>query len=280
MSIVHYEHPHYPESLKAIYDPPTLLYVRGNLPELKGVEPRAAGNVGTRNASDYALRLTKDLARDLAAQNVAVISGLALGVDSAAHRGALETKGGQTVAVLGSGLDVIYPRQNQGLAKKISEGHGAIVSEYPLGTGPKASHFPGRNRIINGLSKGGVVEAGQKSGALITADFVLSEGRTLFAVPGRVGDPRSSGTLSLLKQGAVLVQDASDILNELGWDRAVPSARPKPPLNSRSVARRAYRKARDAPTRRPDCRFAAERAPTFAPSYAARAKRAYPHIAR
>ena len=113
---------------------------------------------------------------------------------------------------------MIYPKQNEALAKRIEEGHGAIVSEYPIGTGPTATNFPGRNRVINGLSKGVVVvEAGEKSGALITSDYALEEGRTVFAVPGRVNDSKAKGTLNLLKQGAVLVQSVEDILNEFGW---------------------------------------------------------------
>ncbi len=220
VALVHLEDARYPESLKAVYDPPPVLYVRGDLPAGSGATgSKAVGMVGTRDASEYALRLTERLARDLAAAGVVIVSGLALGVDTAAHRGALSAPGGQTVAVLGSGVDVVYPRQNQDLARTIFSGRGAVVSEYPLGTGPRAGNFPGRNRIINGLASGVVVvEAGSKSGALITADYASEEGRTVFAVPGRVGDPRSSGTLSLLKQGAVLVQDASDILHELGWD--------------------------------------------------------------
>ena len=236
--LIHLEHADYPESLKAIYDPPLLLYVRGKLPELNDIEPKSFGIVGTRNASDYALQLTKQLSQDLAGQGVAIISGLALGVDSAAHEGALTTEGGQTVAVLGSGVDIIYPRQNQTMAKKITEGHGAVISEYALGTRPHARNFPGRNRIITGVSKGIlVVEAGEKSGALITADYAAEEGRQVFAVPGRVGDPRSSGVLKLLKQGAVLVQSASDILDELDWqENLARKAHTKPALNTQEAA--------------------------------------------
>jgi DNA processing protein len=214
IQLVHFEHDSYPDALKHIYDPPPLLYVRGQLP----TSDRAVGIVGTRDASDYALKFSEGLARDLAQANVTVVSGLALGIDSAAHRGAVSVEQGQTVAVLGSGVDVIYPKQNQTLAKRIEEGHGAIITEYPIGTGPTATNFPGRNRIINGLSKGVVVvEAGEKSGALITADYALEEGRTVFAVPGRVGDTKAKGTLALLKQGAVLIQSVEDILNEFGW---------------------------------------------------------------
>lgn len=228
VTLVHLEHEHYPASLRAVYDPPVLLYVRGKLPALPGDLPKAVGIVGTRDASDYALGLTQTLAKDLAAAGVVVVSGLALGVDSAAHRGATLAQEGQTIAVLGSGVDVIYPRHNQGLAKTIWEGRGAVISEYALGTSPRASNFPGRNRIINGLSTGIiVVEAGQRSGALITADYAAQEGRTVFAIPGRVGDPRSSGTLGLLKHGAVLVQDVDDVLSELGWQGGATERAPR-----------------------------------------------------
>lgn len=214
IQLVHLEHESYPNALKQIYDPPPLLYVRGQLPSSE----RAIGIVGTRDASDYAMKFTESLARELTNANVTVVSGLALGIDSAAHLGAVSAEHGQTVAVLGSAVNIIYPKQNEALAKRIEEGHGAIISEYTIGTGPTATNFPGRNRIINGLSKGVVVvEAGEKSGALITSDYALEEGRTVFAVPGRVGDSKAKGTLSLLKQGAVLVQSVDDILNEFGW---------------------------------------------------------------
>lgn len=224
IKLIHFESEEYPHSLKQIYDPPPLLYVRGTLP----TSERAVGIVGTRDASDHALKFSEELSQQLARANVTVVSGLALGIDSAAHRGAVSVENGQTVASLGSGVDVIYPKQNQTLAKRIEEGHGAVLSEYPIGTGPTATNFPGRNRIINGLSKGVVVvEAGEKSGALITADYALEEGRTVFAVPGRVGDSKARGTLNLLKQGAVLVQGVEDILNEFGWaGRAVSNNAP------------------------------------------------------
>lgn len=214
IQLVHFESESYPKALKQIYDPPPLLYVRGQLP----TSERAIGIVGTRDASDYALKFSEALARDLSNANVIVVSGLALGIDSAAHRGAVSTEHGQTVAVLGSAVNIIYPKQNESLAKRIEEGHGAIISEYAIGTQPAATNFPGRNRIINGLSKGVVVvEAGEKSGALITSDYALEEGRTVFAVPGRVSDSKAKGTLGLLKQGAVLVQAAEDVLNEFAW---------------------------------------------------------------
>jgi DNA processing protein len=214
IQLLHFESEQYPNALRQIYDPPPLLYVRGTLP----TSEHAIGIVGTRDASDYAMKFTEELARDLSNANVTVVSGLALGIDSAAHRGAVSAEHGQTIAVLGSAVNIIYPKQNEALARRIEESHGAILSEYPIGTGPAATNFPGRNRVINGLSKGVVVvEAGEKSGALITSDYALEEGRTVFAVPGRVGDTKAKGTLSLLKQGAVLVQSVDDILNEFGW---------------------------------------------------------------
>lgn len=213
IEIIHLEHPDYPELLKHIYDPPSVLYLRGHMPK----SSRAIGVVGTRDASPYALQLTQTLARDLVQADITVVSGLATGIDTAAHQGALLGQG-QTVAVLGSGVDVIYPRQNQKLAEDIQHGHGAIISEYALGTPPSPTNFPGRNRIINGLCQGiVVVEAGEKSGALITSDYAAEEGRTVFAVPGRVGDHRAKGTLGLIRQGATLLESAQDILNEFGW---------------------------------------------------------------
>lgn len=220
------DHPDYPECLRLIYDPPSVLYVKGNLPLLTGTAPRSLGIVGTRNASEHALLFTKQLAENLSQAKVVINSGLALGIDSAAHGGALK---GKTIAVLGSGVDVIYPSQNRNLARQIVETSGAVISEYPLGSRPVASNFPGRNRIITGLSRGiVVVEAGEKSGALITAEFALQEGRSVFAVPGRPGDPRSSGSLKLLKQGAILVDSPEDILEEFSWAATEPKASTMP----------------------------------------------------
>jgi DNA processing protein len=220
VALLPFSHSGYPESLRAIYDPPPVLYVRGELPQAV-LAGRALGIVGTRDASPYGLEISRQLAAELAQAGVAIISGLALGVDSAAHQGAISAQDGCTVAVFGSGVDVIYPRQNQTLAKRILAGRGALVSDYLIGSGPKAENFPGRNRIINGLSAGVVVvEAGSKSGALITAEYALEEGRTVFAVPGRAGDPKAKGVLALLKQGAVLAASAADILSELGWGQS------------------------------------------------------------
>ncbi len=226
--------PGYPAALAQIYDPPPVLYVRGTLPEtVRGELPelRSLGVVGTRNASHYGLELGRRFAQELAETGVAIISGLALGVDTAAHEGALAAPEGQTVAVLGSSVDIVYPGGNRRLAERIAEGRGAVVSEYRLGTPPRAEYFPGRNRIISGLSKGVlVVEGGKKSGALITAEYALEEGRSVFAVPGRLGDPRAEGALDLLKQGAVLTQSADDIRSEFGWQHASTPIKPKPEL--------------------------------------------------
>ena len=222
----------YPESLAQIYDPPPVLYVRGELPQnvfgnLSTL--RSLGVVGTRNSSPYGSDLSRRFSQELAASGVVIVSGLALGVDTAAHEGALSAPDGRTVAVLGSSVDIVYPGQNRRLAEQIADGRGAVVSEYRLGTAPRAENFPGRNRVISGLSRGVlVVEGGKKSGALITAEYALEEGRTVFAVPGRVGDPKAEGALELLKQGAVLTQSPADIVSEFGWQHA-PVVRVDPP---------------------------------------------------
>ena len=216
--LLNFEAESYPTSLKAIFDPPMLLYINGKLPELNTAPAKAIGIVGARDASDYALSFSSQLAKSLAEANIVIVSGLALGIDGSAHRGAMEATDGRTIAVLGSGLDNIYPSTHKNMATKIAAKHGAVISEYPLGTRPNASNFPGRNRIINGLSAGiVVVEAAKKSGSLITADYAAEEGRTVFAVPGRVGELRSEGTLGLLKQGAILIDSAEDVFNEFSW---------------------------------------------------------------
>ena len=170
--------------------------------------------VGSRAASPYALEVARRLGADLARRNVTVVSGMARGVDSAAHRGALEG-GGITIAVFGCGVDVIYPPEHRGLAERIVE-RGALVSEFPPGTPPLKAHFPQRNRIISGLSLAVViVEAAEGSGSLITADFALEQGRTVLAVPGNVLGGRNYGAHALLRDGAKLVECADDILEEL-----------------------------------------------------------------
>lgn len=205
----------YPEELKAIYDPPVLLYVRGRLPD--PALPKVAV-VGSRVCSLYGRKMAHEISSGLAREGVAVISGLALGIDSAAHEGALAADG-ITVAVLGGGISKLYPAENKKLAQEIIE-KGAVISEYPMQMLPLKQHFPVRNRIISGLSRGVlVVEAKEKSGALITANLALEEGREVFAVPGNADSARSEGTNSLLKQGAKLVTTAGDILEELKMPR-------------------------------------------------------------
>jgi DNA processing protein len=204
--------PSYPSLLRQIFDPPALLYVRGNLEE---IDPCAVGIVGSRRCSSYGRHMAERLASDLAAAGVTVVSGLARGVDTAAHTGVLAA-GGRTVAVLGSGLGRVYPSENRHLADRIVAS-GAVVSEFPMMEGPDAWHFPARNRVISGWCQGVcVVEAPASSGALITAEFAVEQGRDVFAVPGPVNDPRSRGAHALIRDGALLVEDAQDILAALG----------------------------------------------------------------
>jgi len=200
----------YPSLLKEIPDPPPYLYLKGVLPAKK----TTIAVVGSRRASDYGLSITTRLSRELAEQGVTIVSGLALGVDSAAHRAALQVSGA-TIGVLGCGIDQVYPAVNRQLYREMEE-RGAIVSEFPIGTLPDAPNFPRRNRIISGLSRGVlVVEAAEKSGSLITAGFALEQGREVFAVPGNITFRASRGTNSLIKQGAKLVESVSDIIGEL-----------------------------------------------------------------
>jgi len=201
----------YPPLLRQISTPPSVLYVKGRKELL---ESCCVAIVGSRAATSYGHRVASALAHDLALQGVAVVSGMALGIDAFAHAGALSASGG-TVAVLGCGLDVVYPQQNRRLYEQIRE-CGLLVSEYPLGTRPEGFRFPARNRIIAGMSYGVVVvEAARKSGSLITAEFALEEGRDVFAVPGQVDSFKSAGAHWLLQQGAKLVLSAADILEEL-----------------------------------------------------------------
>ncbi|MCK6412218.1 MAG: DNA-processing protein DprA [Azonexus sp.] len=201
----------YPPALLQIPDPPTLLYVRGRLELLHST---GLGIVGSRNASAQGLRNAEDFARTLAGAGLTITSGLALGIDAAAHRGALAATGA-TIAVIGTGVDRVYPARNKDLALAIAE-HGAIVSEFPLGTPVMAHHFPRRNRIIAGLSLGVlVVEAAPESGSLITARLAGEQGREVFAIPGSIHSPLARGCHRLLKQGAKLVESAADILEEL-----------------------------------------------------------------
>jgi DNA processing protein len=201
----------YPNPLKDIYDPPALLYIRG---ELKKEDEFAVSIVGSRKTTPYGRWFTEKVSQELAHQGVTIVSGMARGIDSWAHWGAI-SGGGRTIAVLGCGVDVIYPSENRDLFTKIIE-RGAILSEFPMGSPPEGGHFPRRNRVISGLSIGVVVvQASEKSGSLITAGYALEQGREVFAVPGNVGTEGSRGTHRLIKEGAKLVESSEDILEEL-----------------------------------------------------------------
>ncbi len=203
--------PQYPVRLKEIPFPPPLIFVKG---EIKPEDALALAMVGTRGASYHGKQTCRSLAKELARRGVTVVSGLARGIDTAAHQGALEG-GGRTLAVLGCGLDVVYPPENRELYARIPAS-GALVTEYPLGTPPEAHNFPRRNRLISGLSLGVlVVEAALRSGALITARCAMDQGREVLAVPGPVNAPTSQGPHQLIQEGAKLVQNVDDILAEL-----------------------------------------------------------------
>ncbi len=205
------DQPGYPEALAAISSPPPVLYARGNIEPLL---PDKIAVVGTRKASEYYLKRTRQLAHDLASLGLTIVSGMALGIDGAAHEGALEAEG-MTIAVLGSGIDHIYPSQHEALYREIVE-KGLVLSEFPPGTPPAKENFPRRNRIIAGLSHGVVVaEAPMGSGALITADLALENGREVFAFSGRPGFRSSQGCHDLIKSGrAKLIDDADDVMDE------------------------------------------------------------------
>jgi DNA processing protein len=210
VSIVTVKDPGYPERLRRIYDHPPLLYIKGTLQ----ADDVPVAVVGSRNASPYGRYVTDRLCRELAHRGVTVVSGLARGIDTCAHRGALAGRG-RTIAVMGCGIDVIYPLENRKLHGEIIAS-GAVVTEFPFGTEPDRPHFPARNRIISGLSLGVlIVEAGEKSGSLITAQCALDQGREVFAVPGSIDLPGSRGTNKLLRQGAKLVESVEDILEEI-----------------------------------------------------------------
>ncbi len=211
VKIIRYSDPSYPCFLKEIPDSPLIFYAMGDIKE----EDRfSIAVVGPRRPTDYGVRVTDMIAGQLSRLGMTVVSGMARGVDTVAHKAAL-TRGGRSIAVLGSGLDVPYPPENAGLMKRI-EANGCVISEYPLGTKPERENFPRRNRLISGLSLGVlVVEATGDSGTLITARYALEQGREVFAVPGMITSTRSSGTNALIRQGARLVEKASDIIEEL-----------------------------------------------------------------
>lgn len=200
----------YPALLRQIPDPPPILYVFGLLTK----QTNNIAVVGSRHATRYGISAAHQLSSDLASLGITIVSGMALGIDSAAHQGALAGKG-ETVAVLGSGLEVVYPRENRNLFYSIAE-NGAVISEFPLMTEPEPKNFPIRNRIISGICLGTVVvEAGRKSGSLITARLAAEQGREVFAVPGSIHSFKSAGTHILIKQGAKLVEHAQDIIEEV-----------------------------------------------------------------
>ncbi len=202
----------YPDKLKKIYDPPIVLYVKGNKDIL---DEKSMAIVGCRLCTKYGETQAKKLAYNLSLNNINIISGLARGIDSFAHKGCLMS-GGKTLAVVGCGLDRVYPNENKELFNQIINKGGAIISEYVVGTKPLARNFPRRNRIISGLSDGViVVEAREKSGTLITVDFALEQGKNIYAIPGNIDSPNAYGTNNLIKQGAKLVTDVGDILEDL-----------------------------------------------------------------
>ncbi len=211
VQVLTWETADYPPLLREVPAPPPVLYVRGQLEPQDGW---AVAVVGTRRASVYGREVVRRLVGELTRSGITIVSGLARGIDGAAHRAALET-GGRTIAVLGCGVDRVYPPEHRELAQQIVA-HGALISEYPLGTAPEPSNFPPRNRIISGLSLGVlIVEAGRDSGALITADYAAEQGRDVFAVPGPIFAAASAGTNRLIQDGAKTVLEAADVLREL-----------------------------------------------------------------
>ncbi|PWB51060.1 MAG: DNA-protecting protein DprA [Nitrosomonadales bacterium] len=220
----------YPRALLEVPDPPPLLYVKGqrerlNLPAL--------AIVGSRNATPQGLANAENFARHLSDHGLCIVSGLALGIDGAAHRGGLQGQA-SSIAVVGTGLDIVYPARHRGLAHELAQ-EGALVSEFPLGTPSKAQNFPRRNRLISGLSRGClVVEAALQSGSLITARLAAEQGREVFAIPGSIHSPLAKGCHYLIKQGAKLVESAQDILEELGYPAiAAPALAQEPPRLNR-----------------------------------------------
>ena len=232
----------FPPRLKAIFDPPPSLHLRGSgEPELLG--RRAVGVVGARSCSPYGAQVARMLGRELAAAGLVVVSGLARGIDGEAHRGALES-GGPTVGVLGCGIDRDYPAVNASLSRRMEDG-GLVISEYEAGVEPAPWRFPARNRIIAGLCEAVVVvEARERSGALITADFALEEGREVFAVPGEITSALSVGSNALLRLGATPLTGSGDVLEALGIERAAAAEDP----DVSEAARRLLVLVRDTPS--------------------------------
>jgi len=220
----------YPEALASIYDPPPVIFFHGEMPQEDAL---LLAIIGSRKSSDYGMQAADYLAYNLAQEGVWVVSGMARGIDSVGHRGAIKA-GGKTLAVLGSGLDVIYPAENRRLYQEIRE-NGAVLSEFPLGTEPFAYNFPQRNRLISGLCRGViVVEAGIKSGTLITVDCALEQGRDVYAIPGAINAPLSVGTNRLIKQGCTIITSVNDLFAEYlpeVYQKREKAVKPKAPAN-------------------------------------------------
>lgn len=201
----------YPNNLRQIYDPPIGLYIKGNQENLHHF---GLAIVGSRIPTQYGEKIAKKLAFSLAKQHINIISGLARGIDTCAHIGCLKATG-KTIAILGNGLDSIYPSENRKIVENVLQFGGALLSEYPIGTKPEKMNFPARNRIISGLSNGVIViEARKKSGSMITVDFALQEGKNVFAVPGNIDNQNSEGTNGIIQEGAKLITKVEDILEE------------------------------------------------------------------
>ncbi len=206
----------YPKNLREIHDPPSVLFYKGRISP--GLFDKCVGVVGTRTPSPYGMMVASSLSCSLAELGVTIVSGLAAGIDKEAHSGALIPENGKTIAVLGCGVDFIYPPSNAKIYAEVAE-RGLVLSEYPPGEKPEMWRFPARNRLISGLSKGVIIiEAGEKSGALITTDFANEQGREVFAVPGDITNPMSKGPNNLIKQGANVVTETMDIINILNWN--------------------------------------------------------------
>lgn len=219
--VVTLESPGYPDLLREISAAPPLLFYRG---QFEPIDRWAVAVVGTRRLTAYGRQVTRDLVSGLVRNGITIVSGLARGIDAVAHRTALE-EGGRTIAVMASGIDKVYPPEHRDMAREIIGGHGVIVTDYPFGAEPESNHFPARNRLISGLSLGVVVvEAGEKSGALITSRFALEQNREVFAVPGNIHSPVSVGTNRLIQQGGKLVSRVEDILEELNLRMAADQA--------------------------------------------------------
>lgn len=212
INVVSYDDKDYPKNLKQIYDFPICLYCKGNINLLNNTIKIAM--IGSRQYSNYGRYVAENFAYKLSKQNIAIVSGGARGIDSFSHLGAIKS-GGKTIVVLGNGLDYIYPPENKQLEERIIENNGLLISEYIIGTKPSKYTFPERNRIISGISNGVfIVEAKQKSGALITADFALEQGKNIYAIPGDINKINSAGSNELIKQGAKMVTNVKDILDD------------------------------------------------------------------